>query len=305
MSTRPAIAILVLTLALAGLALPPVSRPSPSPQGQAPSEAEIHALAEQLLANQHKNDELLDQYERVERHVDRTGGADSRTLEDKTYRVVPTGGGTMKILLKDGAQAVDPAAYRRQLQTWEDVLEMMLKPGDPRAKSASDKYAKRMHDRAEFVTAIRDAYIVKWVGRETRNGRACDVYELNPNPDFHPRSMFQTALADVTVKIWVDRDTNQLVRGEAQVIRDISFGAGILGKLYRGGTVSMDQAEVSPGVWLPTHYQYDFSGRKFLFSFSQHQFIEANRYRRIGLPQEALAVAQSDLASGKTFSVDP
>jgi hypothetical protein len=112
-------------------------------------------------------------------------------------------------------------------------------------------------------------------------------------------------MSHVSAKIWVDRDSNQMVRGEAHILRDISFGGGILGKLYRGGTFSMDQAEVAPGIWLPTDYQYDFSGRKFLFSFEENQTIEASHYRRVGPPKEALAIVQDDLATGKIFSVDP
>jgi hypothetical protein len=62
---------------------------------QAPSDADIQLRAQKLIDNQHHNDEVLEQYERVERHVDRTGGDTPRVLEDKTYRVVPTGTGTI------------------------------------------------------------------------------------------------------------------------------------------------------------------------------------------------------------------
>jgi hypothetical protein len=67
----------------------------------------------------------------------------------------------------------------------------------------------------------------------------------------------------------------------------------------------MEQAEVAPGIWLPTLYQYDYSGRKFLFSFAQHQTIEASHYRRIGPPSEALVAIQNELTSGKPTPGDP
>jgi hypothetical protein len=63
--------------------------------------------------------------------------------------------------------------------------------------------------------------------------------------------------------------------------------------------------EVAPGIWLPSRYQYDFTARKFLFTFEQHQYIEASHYRRIGSPKEALAVVQNELATGKSFTGDP
>jgi hypothetical protein len=270
-----------------------------------PTDAEIAARAKILLEHQFSNDEALEQYERVEHHVDRTGGAAPRVLDDKTYRVVPTGSGTMKLLLKDGDRPVDPAEYRKQLVAWKELLELMLKPEDSRTKSASAKWQKRKADRKELVSAAADAFLTKWAGQEMRNGRVCDIYDLQPNPNFHPRSLVQDILTRVTAKIWVDRDANQLSRGEAHVMRDISFGGGILGKLYRGGVFYMEQDEVAPGIWEATRYQYDFTARKFLFTFEQHQYIEARQYRRIGPPKQALAIAQHELASGKALYGDP
>jgi hypothetical protein len=272
---------------------------------QTPSAGEIQARAKMLIANQHKNDQALDEYERVERHQDFTTGANPQTIEDKLYRVLPDGGGTMKILLKDNGAPADPADYRRQLQMWEDMLQRMTQPNDSKAKAAREKYVKRQHDRADFVDAAGDAYIVKWAGRETHGRRNCDIFELTPNPSFHPRSMFQSALAHVAAKIWVDHDTNEMVRGEAHVLSDISFGGGLLGKLYRGGLVSMEQAEVAPGIWLPTRTEYEFTGRKFLFPFAEHQVIDASHYRRLGSLQDMLAIAQNELSTGKIFSEDP
>lgn len=272
---------------------------------QAPSDTEMRARAQKLIDNQHRNDEALEQYERIERHVDRTSGDTPRVLEDKTYRVVPTGSGTMKLLLKDSANPVDPAEYHRQLIAWRDLLEIMLKPDDPRTKTAYEKLQKKKQDRKELVDATINAFVTKWIGQETRNGRVCDVFQVDPNPDFHPHSIVQDVLTRVTAKIWVDHATDQLSRGEAHVVRDISFGGGILGKLYRGGVFSLDQAEVVPGIWLPTRYQYDFTARKFLFPFEQHQYVEVSQYHRDGSPKQALALVQNELATGKSTYGDP
>ncbi|MGA7626302.1 MAG: hypothetical protein WB630_19925 [Candidatus Acidiferrales bacterium] len=273
--------------------------------GPGPSDAEIEARSLKLLENQHRNDEALEQYERVERHVDRTGGAAPKVLEDKTYRVVSTGTGTLKLLLKENDKPADPAEYHRQLLAWRDLLEIMLKPEDPKAKIAYAKSEKKKADRRELVDAAREAFLTKWAGQETRNGRVCDVFDLDPNPNFHPHSIIQDALTHVTAKIWVDREANQLSRGEAHVMRDISFGGGILGKLYRGGVFSLEQTEVAPGIWLPTRYQYDFMGRKFLFTFEEHQYIEVGQYHHDGSPKQALALVQNEIATGKSAYGDP
>ena len=264
-----------------------------------PSAEEIDTRARKLVANQHSNDTALEEYERIEHQVSRTGGDNPRVLEDRTFRIVPTGSGTLKILLKTDGRAVDPADYRKQLQSWVDVLSLMLRPDDPRTKTAYAKWQKKQQDRSELVDASRQAFLVSWTGREERNGRDCDVLDLQPNASFHPRTVFQEAMMHVVAKIWVDRESNQMVRAEAHLLRDVSFGGGLLGKLYRGGVFSLEQAEVAPGLWLPSRYQYDFTARKFLFTFEEHQYIEASQYHRDGPPKQALAIAQNELATGK------
>ncbi len=311
------ILILIATLAMAGVVLAagrwPVGSSQSKPQAGSPASSQAQALTDddlrdrtqKLLANQHSNDNALELYDRVERYIDRTGGANPRTIDDKTYRVVPTGTGNTKILLHEEGKPTVPSAYTSQMQTLVAVLQTMANSDDPKAKAAYAKFQKRMNERAQFVDAAREAYIAKWVARETWNGRDCDVISLDPDPKFQPQSMFQAVFARTTAKLWVDHQAIQIVHGEAHVTSDISFGGGILGKLYRGSVVSMDQAEVAPGIWLPTRYQYDFAGRKFLFSFEQHQIIDVTRYRRIGPPKEALQIVQNELSSGKTFSEDP
>jgi len=292
-----------LTLALVP-ARPAPPGPPPAPQAnsqaQPPSEEEFRERSIRLVKNQHADDEALEQFERVERHVVRSSGADGRILDDKTYRVVPTGIGTGKLLIKDGDRPAPPAEYRQQLQSLADALALAARQNDFREKAALSKYEKRKRDRAELVDATREAFTAKWVGREKLNGRDCDVIELTPNPNFRAHSMLLEALTHATAKLWVDHTADQLVRGEAHIIRDVSFGGGILGKLYRGAVFSMDQSEAAPGIWLPNRYQYDYTGRKFLFTFEDHQYTEVSRYRRLGTPKERLAMIESELSSGKS-----
>jgi hypothetical protein len=274
-------------------------------EAQPPSPAELKARTSETLANQHADDNAIDEYEYMQRQIDRSGGLHPRIIEDRTFRVVPTGTGVLRILLKNNGRQTDPSEYRRQLQSWRDVLELALRPNDPREKTAYAKFEKKKRDRAEMVDGTRQAFLQKWDGQEMFAGHKCDVVELLPNPSFRPHSMLQEALTHFTAKAWVDHEANQLVHGEARVMRDISVGGGILGKLYRGGVFSFDQAPVAPGVWLPTRYQYDFTGRKLFFTFEVHQLVESSQFHRIGPPIIALAVVKNEIASGKVIQPDP
>ena len=292
-------AITVLAWTLPGLAQsspkPAVSsapRDEPSPPL---SPQEIRALASRVISNQHRDDEASDAFEHIDLLFDRLGDAASAATETKMFRVVPTGTGTLKLLLKENGKPVQPQEYQRQLKIWAQILEVAVRPDDPRQKASLEKWRKKRKERADLVDSALDAFHFGWLGRETRNGRPVTKLSLEPNPQFQPRTRAADILTHARAVIWIDDETGQMMHAEADIIRDISFGGGILGKVYHGGHFEMDQAEAAPGVWLPTRYKYDFSGRKFLFGFELHELSQISRYRRLGTPSDALAAARREL----------
>jgi len=296
--TRP-IPLAVSFLSLA-LWLPWAARADDRP----PSPEQLRALVERVVANQHRDDAALEEYERIERRQVRRHEKDTGLAEDKTFRVIPTGAGIQRVLIEEDGRPVDSALYRKQLQNVEQALVLALNPSQPRQKQAAKKYAKRAREHSEMVDAVPNAFRYTWLGRETRNGRALIKLRLEPNPDFQPASRTASLLAYVRATAWVDASAEQLVRIEAEIFRDIYFGGGLLGKVYRGGRFVMEQAEVAPGIWLPTLYEYDLAGRKFLFGTEVHEKTEASRYRRIGPPSEALTAIRRELGGGLARS-DP
>jgi hypothetical protein len=146
---------------------------------------------------------------------------------------------------------------------------------------------------------------VRWLGREPRNGRTLAKLLLEPNPEFKPPNRAAAVFQHARAIVWVDEQAAQLVRAEAELFKDISFGGGILGKVYQGGTFTFEQTPVAPGVWLPALFETDFRGRKFLFGFSVHERIEIREYRRIGPPAEALSTLQQELAAQAAASSAP
>jgi hypothetical protein len=155
------------------------------------------------------------------------------------------------------------------------------------------------------VDAGRQGYQATWLGRYAHDGHVYAKLLLEPRPEFQPHSRSAEMLTHARATIWIDEASGQLARGNAEIIKDISFGGGILGKIYRGGRLDMQQAEIAPGVWFPTRYQYDFVGRKFLFGFEVHEYTEISHYRWLGTPQEALALVRRELQSGEGIPGDP
>jgi hypothetical protein len=271
-------------------------------QSGAPSDAELKALGDRIIAALHNNDTMMDEYERIEHHST-FSGPDRHVVDDKTFRVVPTGTGTLRLLVKENGKPVDPEMYKKQLRDWEQVLEIAINPKDLRQQAAYGKWQKRMKERRDAVEAARQAFHTTWVDRETRNGRPVTVLALEPNPNYAAQTMLETVLTHTRLKIWVDEASANIVHAEAEIVRDVPFGGGLLGKLYRGARFSIDTAEIAHGFWAPTRVQYDYTGRKFLFVFEAHEITETTRYRRDGSPAQALALVRDELARG--VAADP
>ena len=307
-----------IALTIIALATPWVTPPYPgaakerasSTQSLAPDQTpltaeKIHDLISRTIDNQHRDDAALDSFERVEHLVTRTGGANGTSADEKTYRVVPTGSGTLKLLLGENGAPVPPTLYRRQLRDWEGVLEVAVHADDPREVAVVAKQQKRRKEEARFVDAVPRAYQITWLGREMRDGRIVEKLQLEPNPNYQPHGDATDWLTHARATVRIDPLAAQVVSIDATIIRDISIGGGILGKIYHGGRFHMDQAPAAPDVWEPTLYQYDISGRKFLFISTIHEARFSTHYVLRSGPEEALEEVRNDLAHCCTMASDP
>jgi len=267
---------------------------SAAPSGPAPSPEAVRALMARMVENQHRNDRALEEYERIERTVTRKAGPDSPVVSERTDLVMPTGTGVIRFPAKTDGSPPDAESSKRNIEFVIHALELAQNPDD-HEKQDFAKLEKRRRERADLVNETGRAFRVTFLGREERDSHVYGKYLLEPDPNFKPSARFGSLFEHVRATVWVDESAAQVVRIEADIATDANFGAGILGKVYHGGHFEMDQAEAAPGVWLPTRYKYDFSGRKFLFGFEMHELSQISRYRRLGTPSDALAAARREL----------
>jgi hypothetical protein len=262
----------------------------------APTAEQVQSLVARVVENQHRNDRAIEEFERVEHIVSRKGGDNSPVLSDRTDRVMPSGTGTMRLRLAQDGSPVSQDVYRHELQFALDALELAIHPND-RWKQDLVKFEKRRRDRAELVDAAAKAFRITWAGRETRGSRTLAKLLLDPDPDYKPTSRLTGIFEHVNAVLWVDESQAQMVRIEGDVASDITFGGGVIGKVYHGGHFVMEQSEVAPGVWLPAFYTYDVDGRKFLFGFGLHERTEVTRYRRVGPPVQSIEIIRKELSN--------
>jgi hypothetical protein len=268
----------------------------------APTPEQIHSLIMRAIENQHRDDRALEEFERTE-HVVTRKAENAAILTDLTERIVPSATGNIKLKMAENGVPVSAELYRTELEFAIHALDLSAHPGDGYKEDLA-KFDKRRHDHSELVDAAPKAFHVTWAGRETRTDttaahepRTLMKFLLDPDPDFKPASRFAASFQHVHATLWVDEAQAQFARLEADIATDITFGGGVAGKVYHGGRVMMVQEEVAPGVWLPTLYNYEVDGRKFILPFGVHERTEITRYRRVGPPPQAAEIMRNELSN--------
>ncbi|HKO04825.1 MAG TPA: hypothetical protein VJW51_08750 [Candidatus Acidoferrales bacterium] len=268
---------------------------APSP----PSSEELRLLLERMIAATHRSDAAEAEYARTEHWVERRHAADADPSLDRTYRVYPTGTGTVKIVAAEAGAQVTPQKYRDELHELDQALVWALDPAEPRQQARVVKWKKRTAERFRAVEGFRDAYQVTWIGAETLpnspSPRPLAKLLLDPKPGPASGSIATELLAASRLTIWVQPESGAVVQLDAELVRDLSFGGGLLGKIDKGGRVHIEQMQVAPDIWLPRTTTDQVQGRKLLSHQESARTIEARDYRRVGPPADLLPLVRREL----------
>jgi hypothetical protein len=280
--------VLLISLALAQTGAVPASQPSVD---------ELRALLERMIATMHHSDSEDVLEARTEHWTEWRHPEDTSPILDRVYRVYPTGTGTLRLIAEEKGIPVAPEKYREELRELEQTLVWALDPAEPSQRERVEKFQKRRAERYRAVEAFRDSYALGWLGHEQLDGRSVEKLLLDPKAVAATGSVATELLAASRLTLWVDAETAGVVRLDAELVRDLLFGGGLLGKIDKGGRVHIEQAQIAPGVWLPTQTRYDVQGRK-LFSHQQiYRRIEARDFRRVGPPAELLPLVRRELSN--------
>jgi hypothetical protein len=289
--------LLASLLAAAGLAAAGAATAQENPKqsnDDAPlTLAEIRALVARAIADQHDDDRALNEYDRTEHTISRDSGKEAAPVET-VDRVFPVGTGDVRVELDRNGKPTDAAAIEEAWRNIEKILAVRSHPDDPAIRPEYEKEQRRERAHAEMVDAVGKAFRFQWAGRVMRDGRPMIGLAFEPDPSYKSSTRYASVFAHTGGTVWVDESSGQVARLEAVLREDVSFGGGIIAKIYRGSQLTIVQSEVAPGVWLPVLATYDVEGRKFLFAASWRGQIDASGYRRVGPPAAALTVVQHE-----------
>ena len=140
-------------------------------------------------------------------------------------------------------------------------LEKLL-TDDKAARGEFEEQESEKQRRTRMMKALSQAFVFQFIGRD-QNGDW--MFSFRPNPRFSPKDRETEVFHGMEGTLWLQPRQERLTRIEGSLFKDVSFGWGIFGRVYKGGRYEIAQTEISPGVWRVTTLNFEFKGRTFPF----------------------------------------
>ena len=187
----------------------------------------------------------------------------------ETREVVETKSGSLDRLI---AMAGRPLTEGQQHEETERILKLSHDPEEQRRSEQTRRKDAEQCNR--FLQMIPDAFGFEYVGES--GGLTKIIFK--PNPNFQPPSREGKVLHEMAGEIWVDAKHQRLVSINGQLVNEVKFAGGLLGRLEKGGQFSVKRAEVAPGDWELTELIVNMHGRALLFKTISVQQEELHQH---------------------------
>jgi hypothetical protein len=238
----------------------------------------------------HTDDFLLDQYTFTEKQTQRQmdGDGNVKKVTSSSYEVYPSaepGHTYRKLVARDGKPLpMDELAKEDRKQ---QAKERKAAARSPEAQ------AERRSRETEAIDEIFRLYDIRIVGRETLDGRGAILVTFASRPDVETTTKPGKILKKFSGRAWIDEADRQLVRVEAELTDDLSFGFGILAKLKKGARAELQRRKVNDEIWLPAEARFVGHARVFLVkALHIDSLSEYSDYKKFTVATEAAATPE-------------
>ena len=223
-------------------------------------------LVRQVVANELKQEEL-----------------DKSHFMFKLRKVTPKGTRVQQIVQTDQGSIARTLMLNGQpptddvRQAEEQKIHKLI--GDADEQKRRQKREKEDENRAQImVRALPNAFFYQEIGRDG------DTVKLRfrPDPAYEPQSREESIYTGMAGELWLNLPQQRLRKIDAHLMRDVDFGWGILGRLYKGGSFMVEQEQVDATHWDTTIMKLDLRGKALLFKslvFDEQEF--ETEFRRL------------------------
>lgn len=177
-----------------------------------------------------------------------------------TKEIIETKDGDVARLVALGDKPLSPEADQAEIQRLNELLN------DP-AKQAH-RHQREQADAArgdELFKVLPDAFTYKFIGMGAAPNGPVYRFSFVPNQQFTPPDYEARVFHGMEGELWVDQQQERVVRFDAHLVADVDFGWGFLGRLYKGGTIFVEQQDVISHHWEQTTLKLNLTGKEMMF----------------------------------------
>ncbi len=174
-----------------------------------------------------------------------------------TREVIETPQGGLSSTIAINGQPLTPEQRAKENQKLEKFAN------DPEARRKKQESSKEDDQRDELMlTSLPDAFLYTYAGTQTGpNGDELVHLTFKPNPNFNPPNHETRVYQGMQGDMLIDREAARIAKIDGTLFKDVDFGWGILGRLYKGGKFYIEQRDVGGGRWETVRQILDFSGK--------------------------------------------
>lgn len=248
---------------------------------------DIAQLLQDLQANQEKLETILEDYsykqDVVSREIQKDGTIkikESETFQLSFYK----GYRIQRLIAKNGK----PLSAKDQENADEDAqkrvreIEKEIDKQEKKVAQNKDGTPNGEGQRISIAEVLKASKLLN-PRRERLKGRDVVVFDFEPNPsfDFKNAKSFLKFFGKTAGVMWIDEKDKQVARIEAVLFDSYKIGGGVLAKLRKGASFTLEQDRINNEIWLPTLADINLSVRVLLVGgVNVNQEIKSYDYQK-------------------------
>jgi hypothetical protein len=241
---------------------------------------DIRQLLKELQENEDRVEALLDRYSYVQKIIKRELGKDGvlRETGSETYQLSFYKGQRVKRLIEKNGK---PLSEKDQAEADKDAAQQAE---DLEKKAAKDATGPPSDDnrRISVAEVLRASKLVN-PRRERFRGRDVIVFDFEPDPAFDYKNAKSVLkfFGKTAGVMWIDEQDKQVARLEASLSESFGIGGGVVAKLKKGASFTLEQERVNDEIWLPSVAEINLSVRVLLVKgIDLNQVVRSYNYRK-------------------------
>ena len=249
---------------------------------------DIAALLKDLQANEDRVENILENYSYTEkttkRKLEKNGNLSVTGSE--TYQLSFYKGYRIQRLISKNGKKLTPKQQRGEDKAVENrvkKIEKRIAKDELRKVNQSSSGTPDGDGRRISIAEVLRASKLLNPRREVLQDRNVIVFDFEPDPgfDFKNAKSFLKFFGKTAGVMWIDEKDKQVARLEAVLFDSFKVGGGLLAKLRRGASFTLEKQRLNDEIWLPSVADINLSIRVLLFGgVKVNQIIESSDYRR-------------------------